>query len=59
MHSASFLLRKTKPELKLALNILRYYCMSLYKPKAVCAASEQQYTAEGRDVQVPRCGIYV
>jgi len=33
--------------------------MSLYKPKAVYVASEQQYTAAGGDVQVPRDGIYV
>jgi len=30
--------------------------MSLYKPKAVYAASEQQFTAAGREVQVPRGG---
>jgi len=36
--------------------------MSLYKPKAVYAASacgKQHYTAAGGDVQVPRGGIYV
>jgi len=27
--------------------------MSLYKPKAVYAASERQFTAAGREVQVP------
>jgi len=32
--------------------------MSLYKPKAVYATSEQQYTATG-EVQVLRGGIYV
>ena len=32
--------------------------MSLYKPKAVHAASERQYTAAGGEVQVPRGGIY-
>jgi len=32
--------------------------MSLYKPKAVYAASERQYTAAGGEVQVPRGGIY-
>jgi len=33
--------------------------MSVYKPKAVYAASERQYTAAGGDVQVPRGGIYL
>jgi len=28
--------------------------MSLYKPKAVYAASERQYAAEDGEVQVPR-----
>jgi len=32
--------------------------MSLYKPKAVFAASERQYTAAGGEVQVRRDGIY-
>ena len=32
--------------------------MSLYKPKAVYAASERQYTAAGGEVQVPSGGIY-
>ena len=32
--------------------------MSLYKPKAVYAATEQQHSAAGRKVQVPRLGIY-
>jgi len=41
------------------LKIPRSYSVSLYKPKAVYAASEWQYTAAGGDVQVPMCGIYV
>jgi len=32
--------------------------MSLYKPEAVYAASQRQYTAAGGEVQVPRGGIY-
>jgi len=32
--------------------------MSLFKPNAVYAASERQYTAAGGEVQVPRGGIY-
>ena len=32
--------------------------MSLYKPKAVYAASERQYTAARGEMQVPRGGIY-
>jgi len=32
--------------------------MSLCKPKAVCAASEWQYTAAGGEVQVAWGGIY-
>jgi len=32
--------------------------MSLYKPKAVYATSERQYTAAVGDIQVPRGGIY-
>jgi len=32
--------------------------MSLYKPKAVYAASDQQNTASDGEVQVPRGGIY-
>jgi len=31
--------------------------MSLYKPKVVYAASEWQYTAAGKEVQVARDGI--
>ena len=31
--------------------------MSLYKPKAVYAASERQYTAAGGEVQLPR-GVF-
>jgi len=31
--------------------------MSLYKPKAVYAANERQYTAAGGEVQVPRGGF--
>jgi len=32
--------------------------MCLYKPKAVYAASERQYTAAGGEVQVPRSGVH-
>jgi len=32
--------------------------MSLYKPKAVYAASERQYTAAGAELQAPWGGIY-
>jgi len=32
--------------------------MSPFKPKAVYAASERQYTAVGGEVQLPRGGIY-
>jgi len=32
--------------------------MSLYKAKAVYAASDRQYTAAGGEVHVPRVGIY-
>jgi len=32
--------------------------MSLQKPKAVYAASEQQYTVAGQEVQVPWDGIH-
>jgi len=32
--------------------------MSLYKPKAVYAASERQYTAAGGEIQVRRGGNY-
>jgi len=31
--------------------------MSIYKPKAVYAARERQYTAGGGEVQAPRSGI--
>ena len=33
--------------------------MSLQKPKAVYAASERQYTAAGKEFQVPRGGTQV
>ena len=54
MHSTGFLLRATELEWKSVLRKTRYYCMSFYKPKAVLAESERQYTAAGGDVQVPR-----
>jgi len=48
MHSIGFLLRATEPEWKSA---LKYQgTMSLYKPKAVYAASERQYTAADGEV---------
>ena len=35
------------------------YCVTLQTQSSVYAASERQYTAAGKDVQVPRGGIYV
>jgi len=43
--------------MKSALKIRRYY-VSLYKAKAVYAASERQCAAAGGEVQVPKGGIY-
>ena len=54
MHSIGFLLRATEPKI----STKNTENMSLYKPKAVHAASERQYTAVGGDVQVPSGGIY-
>ena len=50
LHHALDLLRAKNTE-------VRY--MSLYKTKAMYAASERQYTAAGGEVQVPRGGMYV
>jgi len=32
--------------------------MSLQKPKPLCAANKRQYTAAGREVQVPWGGMF-
>jgi len=55
MHLIGFLLRATKWEWNIALK--DRVTVFLQKSKSVCVTNERQYTAAGREIQVPWGGI--